>query len=149
MPNSSPLLRWGCDNVTWFNAFTAASQAPYDPLRAWAIVAGACALALAIAAMPLIWRALRSRSWRAARYGVILLDALALIAIATYAAQAWTSYHWFIVHRLPRSYPSRDVYQAYTRALTEALAQYQLGGWAIVGGTAALLIVGAVVAIKK
>lgn len=135
--------------MTWFNACIATTQAPYDPLRTWAIVADACAIALAIGAMPLVWRVVRSRSLRAARYSVIFLDALALLAIAIYAAQAWTAYQWFVVHQLPPSYPAREVKQAYMGALAEALARFQLGGWTVVGGTAALLIIGAVVALKK
>ena len=135
-------------HMTWLTAVTTATQAPYDLLRIWAIRAALCALALALLALPLLWRALRSRSWRVTRYAAILADTLALIAVTIYASQAWVSYQWFIVHQLPPSYPSRDVYQAYTHALNEALTQYQLGGWTIIGLTAAILIFGTVVALR-
>ena len=76
------------------------------------------------------------------------MDALALLAVAIYAAQAWMSYQWFTIHQLGRSLPS-GAEQAYMHALSEALAQYQIGGWGVIGGTVALLIVGVVVAIKR
>jgi hypothetical protein len=120
----------------------------YDFLWVWTMRAALCVLALLVVAILLLWRVLRSRSWRIARYSVLLLDALTAIAVAVYADNAWTTYQWYRNYDLGRR-PPYEIVQQYMQVLAERSVTFPQWGWAAVGVTAALVMISIALAIKE